>query len=81
MRVSRIGLVDFRSWESLDFSPVAGVNVLVGPNGEGKTNVIEAVGYAAGLASHRVSTDAPLVRRAPSRPWCGSKSRGTSASR
>lgn len=63
MRVSRIGLLDFRSWENLDFAPVPGVNVLVGPNGQGKTNVIEAVGYAAGLGSHRVATDAPLVRQ------------------
>lgn len=62
MWVSRVGLTDFRSWESLDFAPAAGVNVLVGANGQGKTNVVEAVGYAAALASHRVATDAPLVR-------------------
>jgi DNA replication and repair protein RecF len=40
----------------------AGVNVLVGPNGQGKTNLVEAVDYLASLASHRVATDAPLVR-------------------
>ena len=44
-----------------------GVDVLVGPNGQGKTNLVEALGYLATLGSHRVATDAPLVRRGAER--------------
>jgi DNA replication and repair protein RecF len=60
--VRQVRLTDFRSYEHvvLDLDP--GVTVLLGANGQGKTNVIEAVGYASLLASHRVATDAPLVR-------------------
>src|SRR5262249_43087066 len=62
MYVARLELVDFRSYAgmSVDFEP--GVNVLIGPNGIGKTNLVEAMAYIATLASYRVSTDAPLVR-------------------
>jgi DNA replication and repair protein RecF len=62
MYVRRLELVDFRSYPRVvvDFEP--GPSVLVGPNGVGKTNLVEALGYLATLASHRVSTDAPLVR-------------------
>ncbi len=62
MHVSHLSLYDFRSYERLDVSVDAGVSVFVGPNGQGKTNLVEAVDYLATLASHRVSTDAPLVR-------------------
>jgi DNA replication and repair protein RecF len=60
--VRRLELVDFRSYErvGIDFEP--GPNVLVGANGVGKTNLVEALGYVATLGSHRVATDAPLVR-------------------
>lgn len=62
MYVRRLELVDFRSYPrvEVDFEP--GASVLVGPNGVGKTNLMEALGYVATLASHRVATDAPLVR-------------------
>jgi DNA replication and repair protein RecF len=62
MHVRRVELTDFRSYErvSVDLDP--GVSVLVGQNGMGKTNLIEALGYVATLDSHRVATDAPLVR-------------------
>jgi len=62
MYVHRLELVDFRSYARVlvDFEP--GPAVLVGPNGVGKTNLVEALGYLATLASHRVATDAPLVR-------------------
>ncbi|MGX6605467.1 DNA replication/repair protein RecF [Micromonosporaceae bacterium Da 78-11] len=62
MYVRRVELTDFRSYErvAVDFDP--GVSVLVGQNGMGKTNLIEALGYVATLDSHRVATDAPLVR-------------------
>jgi DNA replication and repair protein RecF len=54
--------VDFRSYPAaaVEFEP--GPNVVVGPNGVGKTNLVEALGYVATLGSHRVATDAPLVR-------------------
>jgi DNA replication and repair protein RecF len=60
--VRALSLTDFRSYPSasLDFEP--GVTAFVGPNGQGKTNLVEAVGYLATLASHRAAHDAPLVR-------------------
>ena len=39
-----------------------GVTTLIGLNGQGKTNLVEAAGYLATLGSHRVAGDAPLVR-------------------
>jgi DNA replication and repair protein RecF len=62
MRVERVELVDFRNHESLTVDLPAGVSVLVGGNGVGKTNLLEAVGYLATLGSHRVGQDASLVR-------------------
>jgi DNA replication and repair protein RecF len=62
MYVAAMSLVDFRSYASADLRLDPGVTVLVGPNGQGKTNLVEAVGYVATLGSHRVATDAPLVR-------------------
>lgn len=67
MYVSQLQVTDFRSWESalLDLQP--GVSVLVGANGQGKTNLVEALGYLSTLGSHRVATDAALVRRGADR--------------
>ena len=62
MFVRHLQLTDFRSWPTVDVPLVPGVNVLVGRNGTGKTNLMEALGYLATLGSHRVATDAPLVR-------------------
>ncbi|MGK5737697.1 DNA replication/repair protein RecF [Micromonospora sp. URMC 103] len=62
MYVRRLELVDFRSYERVDVDLEPGANVLTGANGVGKTNLVEALGYVATLASHRVATDAPLVR-------------------
>lgn len=62
MYVRRLELVDFRSYERVGVDLEPGANVLVGSNGVGKTNLIEALGYVATLDSHRVATDAPLVR-------------------
>ncbi|GIF71173.1 DNA replication/repair protein RecF [Asanoa siamensis] len=62
MYVQRLELVDFRSYERVAIDLSAGTSVLVGPNGVGKTNLLEALGYVATLDSHRVATDAPLVR-------------------
>ncbi len=63
MFVRHLTLAQFRSWETAELPLEPGVNVLIGRNGVGKTNLVEAVGYLAGLASHRVSSDAPLIRR------------------
>src|SRR3954466_8673573 len=62
MYVRRVELTDFRSYERVAVDLDPGVSVLVGQNGVGKTNLIEALGYVATLDSHRVATDAPLVR-------------------
>jgi DNA replication and repair protein RecF len=63
MHLRRLSVVDFRSWEQAELELTTGVTVLVGPNGVGKTNLVEAAGYLATLGSHRVANDAPLVRR------------------
>jgi DNA replication and repair protein RecF len=60
--VRHLQVVDFRSWAQADLAFDPGVSVLVGANGQGKTNLVEAIGYVATLGSHRVATDAPLVR-------------------
>ena len=62
MRVGTVELHDFRSYVSATLTFEQGVNVLIGPNGIGKTNVVEAVGYISTLGSHRVAADLPLVR-------------------
>ncbi|MFG3554093.1 DNA replication/repair protein RecF [Micromonospora sp. NPDC047557] len=62
MYVHRLELVDFRSYERVAVDLQPGANVLIGANGVGKTNLVEALGYVATLDSHRVATDAPLVR-------------------
>ncbi|WP_345606355.1 DNA replication/repair protein RecF [Pseudonocardia adelaidensis] len=67
MHLSRLAVTDFRSWESAELDLGPGVTVLIGPNGVGKTNLVEAAGYLATLGSHRVATDAPLIRRGAAR--------------
>jgi len=62
MYVRHVELVDFRSYPRVAVDFEAGPSVLVGPNGHGKTNLVEALGYLSTLGSHRVATDAPLVR-------------------
>lgn len=62
MYVRRLELIDFRSYQRVELTFEPGGSVLVGPNGVGKTNLVEALGYLATLGSHRVATDAPLVR-------------------
>ncbi|MEV7544785.1 DNA replication/repair protein RecF [Streptomyces sp. NPDC089915] len=62
MHVSHLSLADFRSYARAEVPLAPGVTAFVGPNGQGKTNLVEAVGYLATLGSHRVSSDAPLVR-------------------
>jgi DNA replication and repair protein RecF len=62
MYVSHLSLTDFRSYHQVDLTFEPGITALVGPNGQGKTNLVEAIGYVSTFSSHRVPTDAPLVR-------------------
>ncbi len=62
MIVEQLNLVDFRNYAVADVTLTPGANVFVGRNGQGKTNLAEAIGYLATLGSHRVSSDAPMVR-------------------
>jgi DNA replication and repair protein RecF len=67
VHLTRLALTDFRSYPELGIELGPGVTTFSGPNGEGKTNLVEAIGYLATLGSHRVATDAPLVRRGAER--------------
>ncbi|MGP6178427.1 DNA replication/repair protein RecF [Microbacterium sp. A196] len=62
MIVEHLNLVDFRNYATADLALLPGPNVLVGRNGQGKTNLAEAIVFLATLGSHRVSSDAPMVR-------------------
>ncbi|MDQ6752371.1 MAG: DNA replication/repair protein RecF [Actinomycetota bacterium] len=62
MYLEHLSLTDFRSYAQVELPLETGVTVLVGANGLGKTNLVEAVGYLSTLSSHRVSSDAPLLR-------------------
>ena len=62
MWVRSLSLTDLRSYEQVDCALERGVTTFVGRNGQGKTNLVEAICYLATLGSHRVATDAPLVR-------------------
>jgi DNA replication and repair protein RecF len=60
--VRRLGLQDFRSWPQVELNLEPGRTVFVGPNGVGKTNLVEALWYLSTLGSHRVASDAALIR-------------------
>ncbi len=62
MFVTHLSLADFRSWPLLELELGPGVTVLTGRNGQGKTNLVEAVEYLGTLGSHRVASEAPLIR-------------------
>ncbi|CAN5241982.1 DNA replication/repair protein RecF [soil metagenome] len=62
MLVRQLSLTDFRNYSRADVALVAGPNLFVGSNGQGKTNLVEAVGYLSTLGSHRVSTDQALIK-------------------
>lgn len=62
MFVTALELTDFRSYPAVEVSLDRGVSVFTGANGQGKTNLVEAVEYLSTASSHRVSADAPLVR-------------------
>jgi DNA replication and repair protein RecF len=62
VHLTRLALTDFRSYAEADMALGPGVSTLLGANGQGKTNFVEAAAYVATLGSHRVGTDGPLVR-------------------
>jgi len=61
--VSHLSLTDFRNYESAEVELRSGPNLFVGSNGQGKTNLVESIGYLSTLASHRVSSDQALIRQ------------------
>lgn len=62
MRVTHLSLSDFRNYEVAEVPFKAGPNLIVGRNGQGKTNLVEAIAYFASLSSHRVTGDAAMMR-------------------
>ena len=62
MFVTELSLTDFRNYETAQLELTDGVTVFVGSNGQGKTNLVEAVEYLSTMSSHRVSSTAPLIR-------------------
>ena len=69
MYVRHLSLADFRSYATAEIELAPGVTTFVGPNGQGKTNLLEAIGYLALLGSHRVSSDSALVRLGAERAY------------
>ena len=67
MHLTRLSLTDFRSYAAVDLALAPGVSTFTGANGQGKTNLVEAAAYVATFASHRVATDAPLIRHGAQR--------------
>jgi DNA replication and repair protein RecF len=62
VQVSKLWLADFRNYTAAELEPAPGLTAVVGANGEGKTNLLEAVGYLATLASFRGAPGDALVR-------------------
>ena len=67
MHLTRLALADFRNYAAADLRLAPGVSAFTGDNGQGKTNLLEAAAYVATFGSHRVATDAPLIRRGAQR--------------
>ena len=67
MYLSRLALTDFRSYAAADVELAPGVSTFTGANGQGKTNLVEAAAYVATFGSHRVATEAPLIRHGAQR--------------
>jgi len=62
LHVKRLSLTDFRNYRGAELELEPGVTVFVGPNGQGKTNLVESLGYLATLGSHRTSVDSAMIR-------------------
>lgn len=63
MIVSQLSLTDFRNYPTAEVSLFSGANLFVGSNGQGKTNLVEALGYLSTLGSHRVSSEQAMIRQ------------------
>lgn len=63
MIVTQLNLTDFRNYSTADVSLLSGANLFVGSNGQGKTNLVEALGYLSTLGSHRVSAEHAMIRQ------------------
>jgi DNA replication and repair protein RecF len=66
MFAKRVKLTNFRNYKSADIEFASGVNLIYGPNGQGKTNLVEALNFFAGLDSHRVAGHTPLIKQGES---------------
>jgi DNA replication and repair protein RecF len=66
MFAKRVKLTNFRNYETADIEFSSGVNLIYGPNGQGKTNLVEALNFFAGLDSHRVAGYSPLIKQGKS---------------
>lgn len=73
MFVRALSLRDFRSWDHVDIELATGATIFVGANGNGKTNLLEAMGYVSTLTSHRVATDTPLIRSGANHAQIGAR--------
>jgi DNA replication and repair protein RecF len=73
MKITHLSLQDFRSYKNLELSLTGGTHIFVGENGEGKTNIVESVMYLALLSSHRISSDAPLIKLGAERSYIRAK--------
>ena len=62
MFITHLALTNYRSYTQLDLHLNPGINIFIGKNGEGKTNIVESILYLSYLSSHRTSSDAPLVQ-------------------
>ena len=67
VHLTRLSLTDFRNYREAEVTLGPGVTTFLGSNGQGKTNLVEAAGYLATFGSHRVATDAPLIRQGADR--------------
>jgi DNA replication and repair protein RecF len=63
LRVTHLSLTDFRNYRTAEVPLAAGANLFVGRNGQGKTNLVESLGYLSTLGSHRVSSDQAMIRK------------------
>ncbi len=81
MRVTKLRLNGYRSYDSLDFSPQRGLNVIFGANAAGKTNVLEAIFFSALGRSHRTARDAELIGHGLSGAYVGVELAGLSGRR
>ncbi len=68
MIVRHLSLGDFRNYTRADVALLPGATLFVGSNGQGKTNLVEALGFLSTLGSHRVSTDQALIRQGADPP-------------